>query len=439
MEQSQHYYVRHLAEVNKINRVVIAADVFNSRGILVVKKGTEVDKVFAQKLAKHKLVKPLDQSISLAILLNQRTCLEFLIRCLEDMSLSYVARKSGLLGEASEVFHLLTQYPLITMKLTVLSERMPEVFSRSLITSVLALSLCRELKLSAQTAEHVFIANVIADVGLLHIDPFVVNKKGKYSQDEWKLMQGHVIIAKHFADMVPNLSKKIGKAILEHHERADGFGYPFAKHLSQLGVEGQILAIVGKVIALADKLVIRGPHSWTSVIAVMQIPSTAHGSRVHDGMMRLLKRLPFKYEAAFSGLQFTLLVALCIEKRERLELWFKKFARIYVDHKSLMTDTEHFRPLSMLHKLEHTKDDTGVLNFAQDTWLTNLPTQLSVSDFLDIEEFALVLDEVEYQCLFVMRELVSGKDYLAKRFNGIELPYLYYRDLMNILAPEEAN
>jgi hypothetical protein len=171
----------------------------------------------------------------------------------------------------------------------------------------------------------------------------------------------------------------------------------------------------------------------------MQIPSTAHGSRVHDGMMRLLKRLPFKYEAAFSGLQFTLLVALCIEKRERLELWFKKFARIYVDHKSLMTDTEHFRPLSMLHKLEHTKDDTGVLNFAQDTWLTNLPTQLSVSDFLDIEEFALVLDEVEYQCLFVMRELVSGKDYLAKRFNGIELPYLYYRDLMNILAPEEAN
>jgi hypothetical protein len=80
--------------------------------------------------------------------------------------------------------------------------------------------------------------------------------------------------------------------------------------------------MVGKVTALADKLVIRGPHSWTSVIAVMQIPRTVHGPRVHDGIMHLLKRLPFKYEAAFSGLQFTLLVALCIEKRERLELWF---------------------------------------------------------------------------------------------------------------------
>jgi hypothetical protein len=38
-----------------------------------------------------------------------------------------------------------------------------------------------------------------------------------------------------------------------------------------------------------------------------------------------------------------------------------------------------------------------------------------------------------------MRELVSGKDVLAKLFNGEELPDLYYKSLMNILAPEEAN
>ena len=439
MEQSQHYYACHLAEVSKKNIVTLVEDVFNDRGILVVKKGTEVDQAFAQKIAKHKLFKPLDQSISLTESLNQRTCLEFLIRRLEDMSLSYVARKSGLLGEASEAFHLLTQYPLITLKLTVLSERMPEVFGRALITSVMVLGLCKELKLSTETAGHVFLANVISDIGLLHIDPLVVNKKSKYSQDEWKLMQGHVIIAKHFADMVPNLSKTVGQAVIESHERADGFGYPFAKHFSHLGVEGQVLAIVGKVNALSDKLVLQGPHSWTSVIAVMQVPSTAHVSKIHNGMMRLLKRLPFKYKAAFSGLQFTQLVTLCIEKRERLELWFKEFARIYVDHKSLMTDSEHFRPLSLLHKLEYTVDDTGVLNPTQHAWLTSLLTTLSVSDFSEIEEFALILDEVEYQCLFVMRELVSGKDELAKRFNGKELPDLYYQGLMNILAPEEAN
>jgi hypothetical protein len=339
-------------------------------------------------------------------------------------------------NDAKEAFHLLTQYPLITQKITVLAERMPDVFARSLLTSVVALSLCKELKLSAKTAENVFLANVISDVGLLHIDPLIINKEGQYTQNEWKMMQGHVVIAKHFADMVPNLPKAVGKAVLEHHERADGFGYPFSKQAKQLGIEGQIMAMVDKVSAIYRKLVKNGPHSWTSVIAVVQLPSTAHPEVIHKGMMRLLKGFSVKYEAAYTEFEFKLLVAQCIEKRERLNLWFKEFARIYVDHKELMTDTENFKPLALLHQLEYTVVDSGVLSKAQHTWLSRLEAKLSKTDFVDIEEFALVLDEVEYQGLFVMRKLVSSKDELSKRFNGQELPSLYYQGLMNILDPD---
>ena len=32
------------------------------------------------------------------------------------------------------------------------------------------------------------VANIISDVGLLHIDPAIVDKEGRYSQDEWKMM-----------------------------------------------------------------------------------------------------------------------------------------------------------------------------------------------------------------------------------------------------------
>jgi HD-GYP domain-containing protein (c-di-GMP phosphodiesterase class II) len=437
MELSQQHYVSHLTEVSKNNKVILTEDVFNLRGILVVKKGVEIDKVFAQKIAKHKLLKPLDNSISLSSTLNQRTSFEIFTSRLDDMKLSDIVRHNGMYNDAKEAFHLLTQYPLITQKITVLAERMPDVFARSLLTSVVALSLCKELKLSAKTTENVFLANIISDVGLLHIDPLIVNKKGQYTQGEWKMMQGHVVIAKHFADMVPDLSKVVGKAILEHHERPDGFGYPFSKEASQLGVEGQILAMVDKVSAIYRKLVKDGPHSWTSVIAVIQLPSTAHPKDVHKGMMRLLKGFSVKYEAAFSMLEFKLLVALCIEKRERLNLWFKEFARIYVDHKELMTDTEKFKPLALLHQLDYTVIDSGVLSKAQHTWLSRLETKLSEADFVDVEEFALVLDEVEYQCLFVMRKFVSAKDELGERFNGQELPNLYYQGLMRILDPDQ--
>jgi HD-GYP domain-containing protein (c-di-GMP phosphodiesterase class II) len=437
MEQSQKHYVGHLTEVSATNKVILTEDVFNQRGLLVVKKGVAVDKDFAQKIAKHKLLEPLDNSIALTSTLNQRTSFEIFTSRLDDMNLSDIVRHNGMYQDALENFHLVTRYPLIAQKLTVLAERLPDVFARSLLTSVMALGLCRELKLSKQITENVFLANIISDVGLLHIDPLIVNKEGQYTQQEWKMMQGHVVIAKHFADMVPNLPKQVGRAVLEHHERPDGFGYPFSKHDSKLGVEGQILAMVDKVSAIYRKLVKEGPHSWTSVIAVIQVPSTADVAAVHKGMMRLLNGFSVKYQAAFSEVEFKALVKTCIEKRERLDLWFKEFARIYVDHKELMADTDDFKPLALLHQLEHTVIESGVLSEVQHTWLTRLPIKLSEADFLEIEEFALVLDEVEYQCFFVMRKLVSAKNELDKRFNGQELPSLYYQGLMKILDPNQ--
>ena len=437
MELSQQHYVNHLTEVSKSNKVILSEDVFNHRGMLVVRKGIEVDKIFAQKIAKHKLFKPLDTSISLTSTLNQRTSFEFFTRSLDDMQLSDIVRHNGMYNSALEAFHLLTRYPLIIQKLTVLADRIPSVLGRSMLTSVIALGLCRELKLSKKTTEDVFLAGVISNVGLLHIDPLLVSKKGNYSQDEWKMMKGHVVIAKHFADMVPSLPKVVVKAVLEHHERADGFGYPFGKHASQLGIEGQVLAMVDKVSAIYQKLVTSGTHSWTSVIAVIQVPSTAHAVPLQKAMMRVLKGFPLQYEVAFSALQFKELVKTCIEKRKRLSLWFDEFARIYVDHKSLMLDSDSFKPLALLHQLEHTVINSGVLNNAQHTWLIRLPEKLLKVDCLDIEEFALVLDEVEYQCLFVMRKMVFDKAELAKRFDGPELPSLYYLGLMNILDPDE--
>ncbi len=372
MELSQQHYVNHLTEVSKSNKVILSEDVFNHRGILVVKKGIEVDKVFARNIAKHKLFKPLYNSISLTSTLNQRTSFEFFTRRLDDMQLSDIVRHNGMFNDALEAFHLLTQYPLIIQKLTVLAERMPSVLGRSMLTSVIALGLCRELKLSKKTTEDVFLAGVISNVGLLHIDPLLVSKKGNYSQDEWKMMKGHVVIAKHFADMVPSLPKVVVKAVLEHHERADGFGYPFGKHASQLGIEGQVLAMVDKVSAIYQKLVTSGTHSWTSVIAVIQVPSTAHAVPLQKAMMRVLKGFPLQYEVAFSALQFKELVKTCIEKRKRLSLWFDEFARIYVDHKSLLLVSDSFILLALLHQLEPSVINSCVLNDAPHTWFIRL-------------------------------------------------------------------
>jgi hypothetical protein len=207
----------------------------------------------------------------------------------------------------------------------------------------------------------------------------------------------------------------------------------------QLGIEGQIMAMVDKVNAVYQKLVRDGPHSWTSVIAIIHVPSTAHAGPLNNAMMRVLKSSSLKYEAAFSKLEFKKLVKTCIVKREWLHLLFRKFSRIYNEYTTLMVESVNFKPLALLHQLEYTVNNSGALSEALHTWLVQLPEKLLEADCLDVEVFLLVLDEVEYQCVFVMRKLGAAKDESAKRFDNSELSDLYYQGLTRILEPSSNN
>lgn len=121
-------------------------------------------------------------------------------------------------------------------------------------------------------------------MGLLHINPDMIFKGCIYNEEERMHMQGHFVIAKYFADLVPDLPKSVGNAVFEHHEHQehpDGFGYIFSKHSAQLCIEEQVSAMVDKVSAIYRKLVTSRPHSWKLVFAVMQVPSTADNVPVH--------------------------------------------------------------------------------------------------------------------------------------------------------------
>jgi hypothetical protein len=153
-------------------------------------------------------------------------------------------------------------------------------------------------------------------------------------------------------------------------------------------------------------------------------------------MISILKIFAVTYKPAFTRVQFSRLTEVYIGKREKLNLWIEEFKRIYIELEALMTVSDTFKPPKLYKLLEHTVVDSGTLTEIQHTWIAGLTENLQQIDFLDIEEFSLVLDEMEYQCFFVMRKLVSEKEELIKRFNGIELINAYYQELMCVFQPE---
>ncbi len=85
---------------------------------------------------------------------------------------------------------------------------------------------------------------LLHDIGKLAVDPAILNKSGKPSEREWNILRSHPEAgARAAADLLPWLGEW-GTAIIEHHERFDGTGYPSGLTGLDISRAGRMLAVV---------------------------------------------------------------------------------------------------------------------------------------------------------------------------------------------------
>lgn len=82
------------------------------------------------------------------------------------------------------------------------------------------------------------------DIGKIDIDRTTLNKTGPLDPEEWAAIKNHPIWGAEIVKQVKVLDPAV-PAILYHHERYDGSGYPF-------GLAGEEIPLEARVLALAD-------------------------------------------------------------------------------------------------------------------------------------------------------------------------------------------
>ena len=239
------HYVAHVRKAGAEHEISTNEDIISESGHKLIAKNVTISNDMYDKLMQHKLLKPLDMSISVggrldntslqeefeAIFRSEPLC-KAILKETENPNLIKASLKNIKLPEA------------IAGKLTVMRSSMPEMFRHSLIAALVASysgNLC-----GFNEKECIVLANagLLHDIGNMHVNPEIFDKRGRLDLPDLKQIYAHPIIAfmilQNFAEFKPLITA----AVVEHHERQDGSGYPHQLEAETLSPYGQMLSIV---------------------------------------------------------------------------------------------------------------------------------------------------------------------------------------------------
>ncbi len=86
---------------------------------------------------------------------------------------------------------------------------------------------------------------LLHDIGKVFIDKDLLNKKGKLTAAEFQILKNHSLLGYEHIKKGYGVSKTSCMAILDHHERYSGGGYPN-------GLSGNNISLYGRIISVAD-------------------------------------------------------------------------------------------------------------------------------------------------------------------------------------------
>ncbi len=116
----------------------------------------------------------------------------------------------------------------------------------------IAAAIATELGLSQEQVNGIGIAGLIHDVGKICVPAEILSKPGILSRLEKSLIESHVMAGYQIIKDI-EFPWPIRKAVLQHHERLDGSGYPS-------GISGEDIVVEARIIAVADVVEAMSSH-----------------------------------------------------------------------------------------------------------------------------------------------------------------------------------
>ena len=140
----------------------------------------------------------------------------------------------------------------INIVMAIVEARDPYTAGHQQRVAKLACAIAQEMGFSEERVEKIRMAALIHDVGKIHIPAEILSKPGRLTETEFSLVKAHPQVAYDILKTV-EFPWPVCRAVLQHHERLNGSGYP-------QGLSGKDILLGARILAVADVVEAMSSH-----------------------------------------------------------------------------------------------------------------------------------------------------------------------------------
>jgi putative nucleotidyltransferase with HDIG domain len=158
--------------------------------------------------------------------------------------------------------------------------------------------IAEQLGMTLEQLEIIQQAAALHDIGKITVELSILNKPATLSRDEFEKIKLHPLIGYRILEPI-DFNQNVKLAILQHHEKLDGSGYPNGRRGEDILIESRVLAVADAFDAMTTKRPYRDALTIKEALTELENHTGSHFDR---DVVRVLNRIVESMTSTRAGL-----------------------------------------------------------------------------------------------------------------------------------------
>ena len=137
----------------------------------------------------------------------------------------YIA-SSGIVRVVERYVEEILNQPAIVLNISEMKKSPGDLFTHAINVTITSLCLGKKFRFSYEEMKQLGIGAVNYDLGLVAIDPLLLEKEGEFTEEETGMYEQHTVFGYLMLSQNPAIPPTSSAVAMQHHEHQDGSGFP---------------------------------------------------------------------------------------------------------------------------------------------------------------------------------------------------------------------